>query len=543
MSSAKRLKERLEKLTRIGIALSAERHLDRLLEMIVDGSRALTNADGGTLYLVEGDSLRYYIMQTGSTNFRAGGTSGSPIRIPNLPLYHDGAPNHGNISTYTALTGETLNIPDWRNYEGFDFTGPRRYEEATGYVSRSFLVVALRDHEEQIIGVLQLLNCLDTETGEKIPFTDDDVEMVEALASQAAVAFTNAKLIRDLEHSFESFAEVMAAAIDERSPATSGHIRRVTTLTMALAEAMNANHDGKYAGVRLTEDELKELRLAALLHDVGKITTPIHIVEKRNKLDAIYDRGNEVFMRFEYMKKAAEADYWRQRLALVQAGAECEALSQLESEYEARVAELSEEQAFIAQINIPVEFMPPEKAERVRAIGAKQFALTNGEVRPYLEEDELKNLVVQRGNITGDELAIMRDHARVSIELLSQIPFTRKYKQIPTHAGGHHEFLNGKGYPLGLSGEQISLQTRMMTIADIYDAITASDRSYKKAQSQESALKILQKASQFGETDPDLVDLFIRSGAYKLCGKSQAELDAEARAERTLAEAAATSNT
>lgn len=544
----KRLKERLEKLTQIGIALSAERNLDRLLERIVEEARALTNADGGTLYLVEGDppqSIRYYIMQTGSTHFRAGGTSTIPIRIPNLPLQIDGKPNHANISAYTANTGQTLNIPDWRTYPGFDFTGPRKYEADTGYVSRSFLVVALRDHEDQIIGVLQLLNCLDQQTGKKIPFSSGDVGLIEALASQAAVAFTNAKLIRDLEHLFDSFAEVMAAAIDERSKATSGHIRRVTTLTMALAQAVNAQAGGQFAGVRLTEEELKELRLAALLHDVGKITTPIHIVEKVNKLDAVYDRGREVFMRFEYMKKAAEAEYCQQKLTLLESGAPPAALAELEAGFGARVAELTEEQAFLQQVNSPVEFMPPEKAERIKLIGAKRFTLTSGEERPYLDEDELKNLVVQRGNITGDELAIMRDHARVSIELLSQIPFTRRLRSIPAHAGAHHEFLNGKGYPLGLKGDQISLQTRMMTIADIYDAITASDRSYKKAVSQEAALNILRKAAQFGETDPDLVELFIASGAYKLCGKPTAQLEAEAREAavvRALAEAAPTAS-
>jgi len=520
------LKERLEKLTNIGIALSAERDLQRLLEMIVEDARDLTGADGGTLYLVEGDppaQLRYSIMQNGTMGTRMGGTTGKPIPFPPVPLVKDGVANNNNISAYAANTGRTVNVPDCYDYVGFDFTGPKNFDKATGYRSRSFLVVPMKDHEQQLIGVLQLINATDERTRELMAFSHDDVGFIESLASQAAVAITNVKLIKDTEHLFEAFAEVMASAIDERSPATAGHIKRVTTLTMALADAVNQESDGRLGAICFTPEELGELRLAALLHDVGKVTTPIHVVEKRNKLETVYDRGHEVRTRFDLIWQLTETEYLKQKIALVQTGAPSEALAALDDEVQAKLQTIADDQAFILQVNVPVEFLPPDKVERVKTIGAKTY-WHNGEEKPYLLPDELTNLAVQKGNITGGELQIMRDHAAVSIKLLTQIPFTRKLKNIPRYAGAHHEILNGKGYPYGLAGEQISMQTRMMTIADIYDAITASDRSYKKAASQEQAIKILRKACEFGEIDKDLLDLFIASGAYRLTGKSDAEM-------------------
>jgi len=539
------LKYQLEKLTTVGIALSAIRSLPTLLEMILDEGRELTNADGGTLYLVEGGeqlesrSLRYHIMQTASLNFRAGGNSPTKVTFPNLPLYlQDGTPNYNNISAYSANTGKTVNIPDWRTFEGFDFTGPRKHEEITGYVSKSFLVVAMRDHEDQIIGVLQLLNALDPTTGEKVTFNEQNVEIIEAFASQAAMAITNVRLIQDTENLFNSFAEVMASAIDERSPATAGHIKKVTQITLALAEAVNKEKEGPFADVKFSPDDLNELRLAALLHDVGKVTTPLHVVEKAGKLQTIYDRIGEVQMRFELIKRQIEVDYSRQMLEMAQSGSPRSDIDAVRAEMVAKMQEVDEELIAVDDANTPVEWMPPEKAERIKVIGAKTYWL-NGVERPYLEPDELANLVVQRGNITGGQLQEMRHHAAVSIRLLTQIPFTRKLRNIPKIAGAHHEFINGKGYPLGLAGEEITIQTRMMTIADIYEAVTAADRSYKKGKSQEEAIEILKKAAKFGEIDPELLDLFIRSEVWRLVGKSAAEMNGSVTQTNVVAQAAA----
>lgn len=519
------MKYQLQKLTKVGIALSAVRELPVLLEMILDEARELTNCDGGTLYLAEGDppeSIRYHIMQNASMKTRMGGTSGKTIPFPNLPLVLDGKPNFANVSAYTANTGKTLNVPDWRTFPGFDFTGPQRFEEQTGYKTLSLLVVAMQDNQDQIIGVLQLINALDPTTGEPIAFSDDNVEVIEAFGAQAAMAINNVRLLKDTENLFNSFAEVLASAIDERSKATSGHIRKVTVLTVALAEALNKQTEGKYAEVKFNKDEMEELRLAALLHDVGKVTTPLHVVEKAGKLQTIYDRVEEVRTRFDLIRSLKEAEFLKKKMELLHAGA-VESLEQLEGDMAAALAEIDAEKEFVVEMNTPMEFVPNEQIDRVKAIGAKRY-LHRGEWHPYLTENELANLAIQKGNITGEELGMMRDHARVSIDLLTKIPFTRKLKNIPKIAGGHHEFINGKGYPFGISGDDIWVQTRMMTIADIYEAVTAADRSYKKARSQEEALEILKKAAKFGEIDPDLLELFIESGVYKLAGKPHSEL-------------------
>lgn len=519
------LKYQLQKLTKVGIAMSAVRSLPVLLEMILDEARELTNADGGTLYLVEGDppeSIRYHILQNDTMKTRRGGTSGNPIPFPNIPLVINGQPNYANVSAYTANTGKTINVPDWRTYPGFDFTGPKVFEQQTGYKTLSLLVVAMRDNQDQIIGVLQLINALDPKTGEPITFSDDNVEVIEAFGAQAAMAINNVRLLKDTENLFNSFAEVLASAIDERSKATSGHIRKVTTLTVALAEAVNNHKEGAYANLTFSADELEELRLASLLHDVGKVTTPLHIVEKAGKLQTIYDRVHEVETRFNLIRSLKEVEFLKRRMELIHAGA-VDALEQLDLEMEAALREIDSERDLVLEMNTPMEFVPNEKIDRVKAIATKKY-LHNGEWKPYLTENEAANLTIQKGNITGDELWAMRDHARVSIELLSKIPFTRKLKNIPKIAGGHHEVLNGKGYPNKLTAPDICVQTRMMTIADIYEAVTAADRSYKKARSQEEAIDLLRKMVGWGELDGELVELFVASGVYKLAGKSHAEL-------------------
>lgn len=516
------LRLQLQRLNRIGIALSGEHNLERLLELIVDEARAFTGADGGTLYLVEGPSLQFKIVQNASLKLRMGGASGAPITWPALPLYVDGNPNRNNVSAHVALTGEAVNIPDVYDVAGFNFEGTRRSDERNGYRTRSMLVVPMRDHEEQIIGVLQLLNATDS-SGQVVPFAGEYIDLIASLASQAAVAITNARLIQETENLFEALVRVMASAIDERSPATSGHIKRVTDLTVALARAVNESDHPRFAETRFGDDELNELRIAAYLHDVGKVTTPIHIVEKRTKLETLFDRVELIRTRFELIKQTVTCGYLQRRMHLLEQGALPEALTDLELFHQDALRTLDEEQGFIVECNTPVEFMPPERVERVKAIAAKTY-LENGCEKPYLTPEEVELLTVQRGNLTWDEIKVIRDHAAVTIRLLEQIPFTRKLRNVPQYAGGHHEKLNGKGYPLGLTAEQLPLQTRMMAIADVYEALTASDRSYKTARSQEDALRILGFMVKDGELDPDLVKVFVESGVYKMYGTSAAEL-------------------
>lgn len=509
------MQEHLRRLIEIGTSLSVEKDPNRLLERILEAARGFTGADGGTLYTMDGQSLRFQIVITKSLNIHMGGTSGQEITWPPVPLYADGRPNRAQVSAYAALTGEVVNLADVYEADGFDFAGTRRFDASTGYRSRSMLVIPMQNHEGEVIGVLQLLNAIDERTGQVTAFTAADQEMVSALASQAAVAITNQNLIRDLQRLFEAFVGVVAATLDEQSPATAGHIHRVTELTMALAKAVNHTQNGPYAGVRFNDEELYELRIAALLHDIGKITTPIHIVEKGPKLQAIFDRIELVRTRFQLIKKTAEAECLEKQLHLARRGADAATLAAVDRERQERLQALDEDLAFLEALNVPREFTAPELIERARAIGARTYTV-DGVERPYLTDDELGNLCIQRGNITRDELERMRDHARVGIKLLEQIPFTRTLQDVPSIAGAHHEKLNGKGYPLGLTAEQIGLKSRILAVADVYEALTAADRSYKRPRTHEEALRILGFMVKDGELDRDLVDLFVQAGVYKL---------------------------
>jgi len=302
--------DQIRRLNQIGTALSAEKNLDRLLEMIVDEARKFTNADGGTLYMMSDDEeeLHFAIVQNTSLNVRMGGTGGKitwpSVRLKNL----DGKPNHANVSAYAAITGQVVNISDVYHAEGFNFEGTRRFDAETGYRSKSMLVVPMRNHENDIIGVLQLLNAQIEGEAEVISFSTENQKMTESLGSQAAVAISNSRLIHDLENLLESFIRAIATAIDEKSPYTGGHVRRVSELTMAIADKINRSAEGPYAGISFDEDELKELRISAWLHDVGKITTPEYVVDKGKKLETIYNRIEALKERFEILRRDSEIE-------------------------------------------------------------------------------------------------------------------------------------------------------------------------------------------------------------------------------------------
>ncbi|MBI3948211.1 MAG: GAF domain-containing protein [Armatimonadetes bacterium] len=497
--------EDVRRLTEIGIALSAERDLNRLLERIVDEARSINNADAGTLYRADWDArvLNFAILQNESMGTRMGGVRGDRIDLPPVAL------DPSNVSAYVALTGEIVNIPDVYEAEGFDFSGPRRYDAVTGYRSRSMLVVPMRNHEDEVIGVLQLINAQDPRTGAVVPFPPEDVARTRALASQAGIALTNAQLIQDLEAFVDGLIHVMARAVDEKSKYTAGHIQRVTRLSEFLAEAVNGCADERFEGRRFTTDELKEIRVAGLLHDVGKIVVPEHVVDKATKLQCVYDRIQVVRARFSLARRGMETAALRRKLALVQSGAPPEALAAVDEELEAAVRSLLVDLAFVEAINPGGEFMAPDKLERLRGIAARTYVDDEGVTQPLLTEDEVENLSIPKGTLLPREFQIVRNHARVSSTLLSEIPFSRKMRGVPVYAGDHHEALDGSGYPDGKKGDEIALQARILAIADIYDALTSSDRPYKKAFPREVAFRILREDVQRGKIDPRLVELFI----------------------------------
>ncbi len=502
--------QHINKLAKIGVALSSTRNLDQLLEMILDEARAFTNCDAGTLYLVNDEerTARHTIVQTESMGIRMGGATGQAINWPPVPLEIDGEPNNSNVCAYVANSGEMVNIPDVYEVEGFDFQGPRKFDKDTGYRTRSMMVIPMRNHEGDIIGVMQLINALDTETGESIPFASEFEELSEALASQAAVALTNAQLISNLENLFESFIQTIATAIDEKSHYTGGHIERVANLTIDIAERINKTDKSPYAEIHFNEDEMKELRLAGWLHDTGKITTPEYVVDKATKLETIFDRLELVRTRFELAKAKVQLQASEAKAALMMSGAKREKHENKVKGTEEIIQKLDEDLEFVTKWNVSGEFMSDEIIARMESIAADTVEMDKG-VEHLLSENELYNLEIRKGTLTTEEREKINNHVVMTRKMLDQVPFPKKIRNVPFIAGAHHEKLNGKGYPDGLTAEQIPLQVRILSLADVFEAMTASDRPYLPTKPLSQVLKILGFMVKDGELDADLVQFFL----------------------------------
>ena len=518
---AERLGGQIKKMSDIGRALSGVQDLNTLLEMIVDQARNFTNADAGTLYIVENNTLRFQIVQNDSLKIRMGGKSGETIPFPPVEL------KETNVSAFVALKGISVNIPDVYDTDLFDFTGPKKFDQSTGYRSKSMLVVPLRNHENDVIGVLQLLNATNPISNEVIAFSQDYENLSESLASQAAVSITNAKLIANMTELFEAFVKVMATAIDEKSPVTGGHIRRVAELTLTMAEVIHDLDEGHFKDKTFSPDQMYELRIAAYMHDIGKVTSPVEIVEKAKKLQTIFDRIQYVRLRMAYISQKIKLEGQEAKIKILQNGSSPEKLNSIEKETLEKLIEIEEILKFINKCNEPGEFLDDEILVRLKEVSEKTYIDDAGEQQPFLTADELVNLSIRRGSITEKERQKMQGHAAVTLKMLKQIPFTKKLKNIPDFAGAHHEFLNGKGYPLGLKGDEISFEGRLMAVTDIAEALTASDRPYKKAMPLETVYRILRSMVEGGELDPNLVELFIEKEVYKIYQKKHEKAPAE----------------
>lgn len=493
---------RNKRLVEIGIALTTEKNLDRLFEKILEEARELTNADAGTLYLVSDEEplLNFALIQNDTLGIYMGGT-GAKISWPPVRLRNDDdTPNYANVSAYAALSGEVVNIPDVYNAEGFNFEGTRHYDIETGYRSKSMLVIPMRNHENDIIGVLQLLNAKEPLKGEVISFSEECVDLTKSLASQAAVALSNRRLVTGLENLLEAFTRTIATAIDEKSPFTGDHVRRVTELTMRIAHKINEQTEGPFAQLSFSEDDLNELRFAAWLHDLGKITTPEYIIDKSTKLQTIYDRIVALKTRFELAKRDSESNApdWVSSEEITGYGASENCGLKMEV--------LDEDFQFIAEVNAGLEYLTDENLARLKNISRKKWKFDN-EWRPLLDEEELAYLSVRRGNLTNEERQIMNNHAEVTYKLLSQLPFPKKMRNVAVHAAAHHEKLDGTGYPFGLRGSEISLQSRIIAIADIFEALTAKDRPYKKEKSLSEAREIMEQMVRDSHIDGDIFNL------------------------------------
>ncbi len=555
-----------ERLIEIGIALSAEKDTNKLMETILLEAKDIGNADGGTLYIrTREDTLKFEIMRTDSLGVAMGGTTGIDITIPPLLMFKaDGSPNHQQIAASAALSGDTLNIRDAYDSKEFDFSGTKAFDASNNYRSRSFLTVPLKNSQGGVIGVLQLLNAKDPATGEVVEFSQDIQPLIEALASQAAVALDNAILIEAQENLLESFITLMARAVDAKSPYTGGHCERVPELTKMLTQAVCDTTTGPFASFNLTEEEWYELHIGAWLHDCGKVTTPEYVVDKSTKLETITDRIHEVRMRFEVVKREAEIECLNKILA----GGDD---ASLRAELETTLAAIDDDYAFIAECNLGGEFMGDELVERVRQIARRtwhrtlndRIGIAHEELRrksreperelpceePLLadrvdhviEHDalihsadpdnpygfrievpehkynlgEIYNLCISRGTLTAEERFKINDHIVQTIVMLESLPFPKHLQRVPEIAGGHHEKMDGTGYPKRLNGAEMSVPARVMAIADVFEALTAADRPYKPPKKLSESIRIMSFMVKDQHLDPELFRLFLESGVYQ----------------------------
>ena len=502
------LLDRIDRLNAIGIALSAESDTPKLLEIIMMGAKSLTHADGGSLYFLKDDVLSFEIISNDTLDIQMGGTSGEDITFPAIPLKLDGVDNHSNVVTHSVLSGETINIEDAYHEDGFDFTGTRTFDAQTGYRTQSMLTFPLKDHEKEIIGVLQLINARDPDSGNVIAFSAVEQQLAESLASQAAVALTQRRLISELQILFESFIKMIASAIDDKSPYTGGHCRRIPVLTMQLAEAVNNTQSGPLKGFYIDNKDRYELETAAWLHDCGKVVTPEYVMDKSTKLETIYDRINVLEARIEILLRDAEIRY------LQGLSEEPEQRDKISKQYQFEHRQLRDDLDFLQKINIGSEFLSDDDLARLQELASYQWQDLNGQSRPLITRDELLNLSIQRGTLNDDEREIINNHIVATIKMLESLPFPKNLENVPEYAGGHHEKMDGTGYPKGLKREEMSVQARIMAIADIFEALTASDRPYKNGKKLSECLKIMGYMKLDKHIDPDIFDIFIKNKIY-----------------------------
>jgi len=510
-SEAHRRLRQFRELNRIGIALSAEKDIERLQSLILMTMRQLTQADGASLWLrmVEDGAPKLFLAS--SQNDSIDKSTYSAFKVP---------VDERTVVGYTVSTGKSQIYEDAYNPPPGKPVGGKSFDAQFGYRTKSMLTVPMRDYNNDVVGAVQLINAkrqfetrltVDNVDAEVVSFHHEDVEMIESIASQAAVALDNKSLLASIQALFDGFVQASVTAIEQRDPSTAGHSGRVEGLTTRLARAVTEIDTGKYRDVRLTEDQFKELRYACLLHDFGKVGVREHVLVKAKKL--IPGQLEVIQARFEFIERSVQVKYATEKLEALRAGKNGSTLEEIDRRLAEELAQLQEWVEGVVAANEPT-VLPEDKASMIEFLAQQTYVDMSGNSHPMLEPQEFRFLSIRRGTLDPQERLEMESHVTHSFHFLTKIPWTPVMKGIPEIAYGHHEKLDGSGYPRGLTGEQIPIQARMMTISDIYDALTAQDRPYKRAVPPTKALDILHDEAGQGKLDGELLDVFVTQKIY-----------------------------
>ncbi len=514
--AAARSRETYE-LARIGAALGTERDLKTLLDLILTQARQITQSDAASLYLAVtpepgAQRLRFRLAQNHSK--------------PDVPFVEFTVPvDRTSLAGYTAVTGEPLNIPDaYFLPPDAEYTINKSFDQRVGYRTKSVLVVPMKDHKDQLIGVLQLINrkrrfdavlaSPEDVDREVVAYSKRTEDLATSLATQAAVAIENSQLYENIERLFEGFVQAAVTAIEQRDPTTEGHSKRVAGYTVGLAEVVDRLGDGPYRAVKFTREQLREIRYAGLLHDFGKVGVSEQVLVKAKKL---YPTDLALIrQRCGFMRRTAERDYWRRRAEFLQRGGDGYEgfVAQLDEAHRRELEQLDAFLAIVLRSNEPT-VVPQGTFEELVEMARRTYEDVEGNTQPLLTSDEVRYLTIRKGSLDEQERLEIESHVNHTYDFLKQIPWTRELEQVPLIAYGHHEKLNGRGYPRRISADQIPVQTRMMTISDIYDALTAQDRPYKPAVRPERALDIMSEEVGSGQLDRDLFNLFIEAKVFE----------------------------
>jgi HD-GYP domain-containing protein (c-di-GMP phosphodiesterase class II) len=513
-AAADRSRYELAQLVATSRAMASERDIRKLLELILESCRSVTGADAGSVYVIEEDAgtkrLRFMLSQNDSIAIN--------FREFTLPV------DDTSIVGQAVLSGQPINIPDLTKMREVTKTRTlshnRSFDDKTGYRARSMLTVPMMSAMGEVIGVVQLINKKRDPSrplgdGEAVPFDAAAEELALAWVAQAGVSLEKALLYDEIRQMFDGFVDAAVVAIEQRDPTTSGHSRRVATLSVELAKRVDALGDGPLSEVRFNETQLQQIEYAAVLHDFGKVGVRERVLVKARKL---YDEDRRAIeLRFAYIKKALEAEHGQRKLrvALELAREELPGqFAELDAELARKLAEVDDAWAFLTRANEPT-LLEQGGFDRLGEIARRMYLAGDGQIRPYLEPQEVVALQIPRGSLTDTERLEIQSHVEHTYKFLSSIPWGKRFADVPRIAGSHHEYLNGTGYPNRVAAAAIPIESRIMTIADIFDALTASDRPYKKAVPTDFALAIIDGEVKAGKCDPALFRLFVEAEVYK----------------------------